>query len=59
MKKTTTIYLSHQAKLLMDKMPEVKEEELVDWFCEIRKISIGGADLVEFLNYKLEAKKND
>ena len=45
------IKFSSQAELLLAKMPEVKKEEIINWFLHIRKILIGGGDVVDFLDY--------
>lgn len=52
-----TIYLSLQAKLLTDQMPKLDEEELKDWFCNVRKISIGGNDIIDYLAWKVKSQK--
>ena len=51
MRKEVEIFISAQARLMLDKMPEVEEEDLISWFCNVRKISIGGGDLVDYLKH--------
>ena len=51
MKREVTIYTSQQAYDMLKFMPTVVEEEFLDWFCEVRKISAGGGDLINYLSY--------
>ena len=44
------IFLSKQANLLLDNMPSINQEDLIKWFCTERKISIGGGDVIDYLN---------
>lgn len=52
-----TIYLSLQTKLLTNNMPKLDIEDLIDWFCNIRKISIGGQDVIDYLTWKQKGVK--
>lgn len=56
MERDNKIYLSLQAKLLTDQMPKVDIEELKDWFCNVRKISVGGEDIINYLVWKAKGK---
>jgi len=57
MRKQVSIFFSKQAKDLLKHMPSIKEEDVVTWFTEERKISIGGGDIIEYLKY-LEGANN-
>ena len=52
------IFISAQAKLMLDQMPTINQDDVMDWFCEVRKISLGGGDMVDYLNYKKELALN-
>jgi hypothetical protein len=58
MKRQVKIFFSTQARDLIENMPNIKEEEIVEWFVNERKISIGGGDIIEYLKYLKEDKKN-
>ena len=49
--KKVDVHVSHQAKLMMESMPTIVEKELLEWFCNVRKISVGGGDLINYLSY--------
>jgi len=51
MKKLVDVYVSAQAKLMLKSMPKIVEKELLEWFCNVRKISVGGGDLINYLSY--------
>ena len=57
MERDNKIYISLQAKLLTDQMPNLDLEDLKDWFCNIRKISIGGEDIIDYLAWKAKGEK--
>jgi len=46
------IDVSSQAKVMLDSMTDITEEEFLDWACNERGILIGGADLIAFLHHK-------
>ncbi len=46
------IYFSAQAELFLKDMPGIKREDVFAWFSNIRKISIGGGDLADYLKWK-------
>jgi len=50
------ILFSSQAKLLLNEMPNLNKKDLVNWYCNIKKIEIGGGDIVEYLEYKKKVK---
>lgn len=52
MKRTVDIGLSKQGTLLNEQMPDLDLEDLTDWYCSIKGIFIGGADIIDYLNYK-------
>ena len=58
MKRQVMIFISAQAKLMLDQMPTINQDDVMDWFCEVRKISLGGGDMVDYLNYKKELALN-
>lgn len=58
MKREVNIKVSEQAKLLLKKMKDIDEEDFLEWFCKVRKISAGGGDLINYLNY-LDDKEVD
>jgi len=43
--------LSTQAKNLLERMPDINKEEVIEWFCKVRKINVGGGDIIDYLNY--------
>jgi len=45
------IRISPQGKLMLARMPSIKESELLEWFCKTKKISIGGGDVVTYLSH--------
>lgn len=51
------IYLSKQGDLLFRNLKDAKMDELLDWFINVRKVSIGGADIIDYLKYKEEGSK--
>ena len=57
MERDKEIYLSIQAKLLTDNMPRLDVEDLKDWFCNVRKISIGGETIIDYLTWKAKGGK--
>ena len=52
MKRETEIVITKQAKELLENMEHINSEELLDWFCNHRRIHCGGGDVVEFLEWK-------
>ena len=56
MRVKASIFFSKQAKNLLKHMPKIEQENVIKWFTEERKISIGGGDIIEYLKY-LEDKK--
>ena len=50
------IQVSQQAKLMLEQMKQINEQELIEWFIKVQKITIGGGDIVNYLQY-LETKK--
>lgn len=56
-KEEVDIFLSHQAELFLKEMPDVKREDLVKWFANVRRISISGGDIYDYLKYLNEKKK--
>lgn len=59
MKRQVRVFVSQQANLMLDNMSEIKVEDVMTWFCDVRKISIGGGDIVDYLNYKKGLSNND
>ena len=51
------IVFSAQAELFLKNMPSIEREKLLDWFVNVRKISIGGGDICDYLRHR-EAKKD-
>ena len=43
---------------LFRNIKDIKLEELIDWFVNVKKISIGGADIMDYLKYKEEVKED-
>jgi len=58
MKREVDVRVSEQAKLLLEQMKNINEEDFVEWFCKVRKISAGGGDLINYLNYLDDQKVN-
>ena len=56
MRRQVSLFFSQQAKDLLKYMPNVKEDDLIKWFSEVRKVSVGGGDIIEYLKY-LEGKQ--
>jgi len=52
------LYFSKQGDLLFRNIKDIKLEELIDWFVNVKKISIGGADIMDYLKYKKEVKED-
>ena len=50
------VVISEQAKLMLSRMPHINPEDFLEWFCNVRKISAGGGDLINYLDY-LDSKK--
>ena len=55
MRKEVELTISEQANLLI-RNANVNISELIDWFSNTRKISIGGGDITDFLRYKENLK---
>ena len=51
MQKTAEITISEQAKIMLEQMPNNNQDKFIEWYCNIRKVSIGGGDLIEYLAY--------
>jgi len=51
MKREVDVKISEQAKFLLKRMKDINEEDFVEWFCKVRKITAGGGDLIDYLNY--------
>jgi hypothetical protein len=51
-KKEIVIKFSGQAEDLLRHIPTIKKEDVVEWFTSVRKISIGGGDVLDYLHYK-------
>jgi len=60
MQRTVEVVISIQAKNMLEQMPNINEEDFLNWFCNVRKISAGGGDLVSYLEFlkDVEASKN-
>lgn len=58
MEYNTKIFISKQADVLLEKMPDVHIDDLIYWFCNIHKISIGGGDIVDYLDYLKDVNKD-
>lgn len=52
MKREVEITISDQAKDFLSMMPEVSDQELLDWFVNVRRITIGGGDVHEYIRWK-------
>ena len=52
MRREVEVFISGQAKLLLKNLKGVSEDEFLDWFCEVRRISAGGGDLIDFLAWR-------
>lgn len=50
MERQVKIFLSKQANLMLNQMPNINQDDLINWFCIERKISIGGGDVIDYLN---------
>lgn len=50
-KREVDVIISVQAQTMLDKMPDVNSKQFLNWFCNVRKISAGGGDLVSYLDY--------
>lgn len=50
--KNVKIYFSKQGDLVFRNLKNIKLDELIDWFVNVKKISIGGADMIDYLKYK-------
>ena len=59
MKRMVEIFVSRQAHDLMEFMPDIKEEEVIDWFINNQKISIGGGNIVDYIKWKKEQEQGD
>jgi len=42
---------SGQAEDLLAHLPKIKREDVINWFVKVRKISIGGGDVLDYLKY--------
>jgi len=51
------LFFSKQADLLLENMPTLKKENIVEWFVKERKIVIGGGDIVTYLDYLKDKSK--
>ena len=51
MKRKATILFSEQAKTLLSEM-NLDKENILDWFCNKRKIYIGGGDIVDYIKVR-------
>ena len=51
MKYSVEINLSTQARNLLDNMPHINENDLIDWFTRVRRINVGGGDVIDYINY--------
>jgi len=50
------IIISKQAELVIEKT-NVDREEFLDWFLNIRGITMGGGDVIDFLQFKKAQEK--
>ena len=50
MQKIIEITFSEQAQSILDQMPKISIEKLIEWYCK-KTIVIGGGDLVDYLSY--------
>ena len=51
------ILISRQAKVLIDYIEDVNEDELIDWIINERGIVLGGGDVLDFLLWKISKKE--
>ena len=56
-KKKVEIYFSKQGNLLFKNIKDIQIEELIDWFINIKKIRIGGGDIIDYLDWKSKGGK--
>ena len=52
MRKEVEINISSQAELMLSYMQGIDREDLINWFCNVRKISVGGGDVIDYLKSK-------
>ena len=55
MRKEVELTISEQAQLLI-RSSNIDISDLINWFSNTRKISIGGGDIIDFLRYKEQVK---
>jgi hypothetical protein len=51
MKREVEINVTSQAKMLLKNMPNISENDFINWFCNHRRISAGGGDLINYLEF--------
>ena len=56
--KKVNIYFSKQGDLLFRNIKDIKLDEVLDWFVNVKKISIGGGDIIDYLKYKEDGVKD-
>lgn len=52
MEKLVNVDLSKQGALLKEQMPDLDVADLTNWYCFVRGVHIGGADVIDYLGYK-------
>ena len=45
------IIFSGQAELILKNMSNINRDKILEWFTKIRKVSIGGGDILDYLKY--------
>ena len=45
------VEFSEQANLLVNSMENIDKKDVLEWFVKVRKIKIGGGDIVSYLDY--------
>jgi hypothetical protein len=57
-KKEVTLIFSGQANDILYHLPNLDRKNIVDWFVSVRKISIGGGDILDYLRYLREKESS-
>ena len=57
-KREVDVVISKQADMMLSSMPDINKDKFLDWFCNVRKISAGGGDLIVYLEYLNGVKRN-
>ncbi len=57
-KRNTDFFFSEQARIIL-RNSEIPPEDVIDWFAVTKGVSIGGGNIVEYLEWREAHRKHD